>query len=74
MKNSKETKKIIKDGYKKIAIEGSGCVAGALLKNDYLNKIKKTGFNIHILSENKEISKQQYHGIALESLMVELIK
>ena len=52
----------------------TGCVAGALLKEDYLDKIKKAGFDVHILSENKEISKQQYHGIALESLMVELTK
>lgn len=52
----------------------SGCVAGALLKNDYLDKIKKAGFQIRILYENTEISKQQYSGIALESLMVELIK
>lgn len=52
----------------------TGCVAGALLKEDYLDKIKKAGFDVHILSENKEISKQQYYGIALESLMVELIK
>jgi SAM-dependent methyltransferase len=52
----------------------TGCVAGALLKEDYLEKIRKAGFNARILSENKEISKQQYHGIALESLMVELIK
>jgi len=52
----------------------TGCVAGALLKEDYLNKIEKVGFNVHILAENKEISKQQYHGIALESLMVELTK
>ncbi len=52
----------------------TGCVAGALLKEDYLEKIRKAGFNVRILSENKEISKQQYHGIALESLMLELIK
>ena len=52
----------------------TGCVAGALLKDDYLNKIKKVGFDVRVLSENREISKQQYHGIALESLMVELIK
>jgi len=52
----------------------TGCVAGALLKDDYLDKIKKVGFDVRILSENKEISKQQYHGIALESLMVELVK
>jgi len=52
----------------------SGCVAGALLKEDYLNKMKSVGFNVRILSENKEISKEQYQGIALESLMVELMK
>ena len=52
----------------------SGCVAGALLKEDYLNKIKSVDFKVSILSENKEISKQQYQGIALESLMIELTK
>jgi len=44
------------------------------LKEDYLNKIKKAGFDVHILSENKEISKQQYNSIALEGLMIEAIK
>jgi ArsR family transcriptional regulator len=52
----------------------SGCVAGALLKEDYLSKIRGAGFEVRILHENKEISKQQYNGIALESLMVELTK
>lgn len=52
----------------------TGCVAGALLREDYLNKIKKAGFSVNILRENKEISKEQYSGIALESLMVEAIK
>jgi SAM-dependent methyltransferase len=52
----------------------SGCVAGALLKDDYLNKIKNAGFKVRILYENKKISKEQYNGIALESLMVELTK
>lgn len=52
----------------------SGCVAGALLKDDYLEKIKSAGFDIKILYEDKEISKQQYNGIALESLGVEAIK
>ncbi len=52
----------------------SGCVAGALLRDDYLNKIKSVGLNVRILFENKEISKKQYQGIALESLMVEAIK
>lgn len=52
----------------------SGCVAGALLKDSYLKKIKNAGFSAKILAENKEISKKQYHGIALESLTVELTK
>jgi SAM-dependent methyltransferase len=52
----------------------SGCVAGALLKEDYLDKIKGAGFKVRILHENKQISKEQYNGINLESLMVELEK
>jgi arsenite methyltransferase len=52
----------------------AGCVAGALLKNDYLKKIKNAGFAVTILSENKKISKEQYQGIALESLTIEAIK
>lgn len=52
----------------------SGCVAGALLKDNYLDKIKSVGFKVNILYENKKISKEQYNGINLESLMVELIK
>ena len=52
----------------------TGCVSGALLKEDYLRKIKEVGFKVNILRENKEISEQQYNGIALESLMVEAIK
>lgn len=52
----------------------SGCVAGALLRDDYLKKIEEVGFKIDILKENKEISKKQYGGIPLESLTVELVK
>lgn len=51
-----------------------GCVAGALLKNDYIKLIKKAGFHVKILSENKDISKQQYKSIPLESLMIEAVK
>ncbi len=46
----------------------AGCVAGALLRDDYLGKIKEAGFKVRILSEDKDISKRQYGGIALESL------
>lgn len=52
----------------------AGCVGGALLKEDYLKIIKDAGFTVEILSEDKEISKRQYQGIALESLKVEARK
>ena len=52
----------------------SGCVAGALLKQDYLNKIEQSGFDVKILSEDTEISERQYQGIALESLKLEATK
>jgi SAM-dependent methyltransferase len=52
----------------------AGCVGGALLKNDYIEIVKKAGFTVKVLSENKNISKQQYWGIPLESLMLEAVK
>ena len=51
-----------------------GCVAGALLKEDYIEKIQEAGFKVNILLENKEIGKQQYRGINLESISIEAIK
>lgn len=52
----------------------AGCVGGALLKDDYLSKARKAGFKVEILNENKEISKEQYQGIPLESLLIRAIK
>jgi len=52
----------------------AGCVGGALLKDDYLNIVKKVGFKVKILSEDKEINKKQYQGIPLESLKIEAYK
>jgi hypothetical protein len=52
----------------------AGCVGGALLKNDYINIIKKTGLKVKILSEDKDISKRQYQGIPLESIKIEVQK
>ena len=52
----------------------AGCVGGALLKDEYLKAIKDAGFTVRVLSEDKEISKRQYKGIALESLKVEAKK
>ena len=51
-----------------------GCVAGALLKKDYIQKIKNAGFKIKIIGEDKNISKSQYQGINLESIKIEGIK
>jgi arsenite methyltransferase len=51
-----------------------GCVAGALLKEDYVRKIEKAGFEVEVLSEDKEISENQYGGIALESLKLAATK
>jgi len=52
----------------------SGCVSGALQKEDYIQKMKNASFNVKILSEDKDISKRQYSGIALESLKIEATK
>ena len=51
-----------------------GCVAGALLKKDYLEKLKEVGFKVEILGEDKGMSEKQYSGINLESLKIKAIK
>lgn len=52
----------------------SCCVGGALLKQDYMDKIRQAGFRTKIISEDKEISERQYSGMALESLKIEATK
>jgi SAM-dependent methyltransferase len=52
----------------------AGCVGGAELKEVYLEFIKNAGFNVNVLSEDKEISKRQYNGMKLESIYIEAIK
>lgn len=52
----------------------SGCVAGALLKDDYIQKVENAGFEVEVLSEDKDISKKQYKGMPLESLKLKAIK
>ena len=32
----------------------TGCVAGALQKDDYLAKLKQAGFRVNIIAEDKE--------------------
>jgi len=50
------------------------CVAGALEKEAYVQKIERAGFKIRILNEDREISKTQYSSISLESIKLECIK
>ena len=51
-----------------------GCVGGALLKDDYIAVAESAGFDVEILGEDKEISKEQYNGVDLESLKLKLVK
>ncbi len=52
----------------------AGCVGGALLKEDYINKLKSADFKVNELKSNKDISKQQYQGLPVMSLTFEAIK
>ena len=51
-----------------------GCVGGALLKDDYIAIARDAGFEVEVLGEDKEISKEQYKGVDLESLKLKLVK
>ncbi len=46
----------------------AGCVAGAILKEEYLSLLKKAGFSVEILDEDSDISKRNYRGLPVESL------
>jgi arsenite methyltransferase len=46
----------------------AACVAGAILKEEYLSLLKKTGFSVEILDEDSDISKRNYRGLPVESL------
>jgi len=52
----------------------TACVSGALQKEDYLNKIKKAGFDVIILNEDKGISERQYQKLPVESLKLKAVK
>lgn len=52
----------------------AGCVAGALMKDDYLQKLESAGFKVKVLGEDTKISKLQYNGISLESVKIEATK
>ncbi|KKG07344.1 arsenite methyltransferase [Methanosarcina sp. 2.H.A.1B.4] len=46
----------------------AGCVAGAVLKEEYLKLLINAGFSVKILAEDSDISKRQYGGLPVESL------
>jgi len=46
------------------------CVAGAILKEEYLKIIKDAGFEVDSLASDEEISMRQYWGLPLESLSI----
>lgn len=46
----------------------SSCVGGAILKKEYIKLMKEAGFEVIILSEDKEISERQYKGFPVESM------
>ena len=46
----------------------ASCIGGAILKDQYLKLIKEVGFEIKVLSEDKDISDRQYMGFPVESL------
>ena len=46
------------------------CIAGAILKEDYLKLIKDSGFEISTTSSDEEISIRQYYGLPIERLSI----
>jgi len=52
----------------------TGCVAGALHKDDYLAKVKQAGFIVNIIAEDKELSKTQYNELPIESIKIKATK
>ncbi|MDQ1275950.1 MAG: arsenite methyltransferase [Euryarchaeota archaeon] len=50
----------------------AGCIAGAVLKEEYLRLLKKAGFSVEILNEDPEISKRQYGDLPVESLKLKV--
>jgi arsenite methyltransferase len=51
-----------------------GCVAGAVLKEEYLGLLKDADFAVEILEEDSGISDRQYGGLPVESLKLKALK
>lgn len=52
----------------------AGCVAGAVLKDDYLRLLKEAGFSVEVTAEDADISERQYGGLPVESLKLKAWK
>jgi arsenite methyltransferase len=52
----------------------TGCISGALLKDDYLEKIKNAGFKVNILSETRNLNVEHTNDLDFESLNIEATK
>ena len=52
----------------------AGCIAGALLKEEYLRLLKKAGFSVKILHEDFDINERQYRSLPVESLKLKAWK
>ncbi len=52
----------------------SGCVAGAVLKDQYLELIRAAGFKVERTAEDRAISKRQHEGLPVESLKVAAVR
>lgn len=48
----------------------SGCVGGAVLKDEYLDHIAAAGFQIESTSDDKNVAKRQYKGLPVESMKI----
>lgn len=52
----------------------AGCIAGALLKEEYLRLLEKAGFSVEILSEDLDISERRCGCLPVESLKLKAWK
>jgi ArsR family transcriptional regulator len=48
----------------------TGCVGGAILREDYLGLLRDAGFKINHVSDDKGISRRQYQNLPVESLRI----
>jgi arsenite methyltransferase len=48
----------------------AGCVGGAILRDDYLNRMREAGFQIEEMAVNKGPAKNHHQGFPVESLKI----